>query len=764
MSVDLKALVRAAPAPRKTRPRLHAAALAAPAAAVLLGFFGAQAPLLGSLRPLGLCAAACAPGLWALPAAAAAAAGYALALSPGALVPYLACLAALAALRLPGAGRGDPLLPAAGGALCFALVRMGLALFSQQPLGEIFAACAESMLMLGLAYLLGVFFALPSAVLHGGGAEQRAAACAAFMAALACLAPYTLWGLSPAHFAAALAVLVCAARCGAPEACAVGAAALAAAAAAEPDALFAAAGIAAGGLAAGLLGRESRAACAAAFFGAGLLGAVCAPDAGPALLFAAELAAACLAFALLPARALAPAGAARVTGAAPAAAGRLQALSAALASAGEALRAVCRRADSAQKAEPALADAVAQRCCSGCAKRFACWVDHANDCYAAFAELDGLLREGVWIGPEQLPGPLAALCSQPDKLAAATNAAHVQRAQRRGARTQDGAARAALCEQYAVLAGQLGALAGQLSAQPADRALEKRIARLFEKLGLAALDVSAQRAGGGRLCVTVYLPAVRLCAEELDALAAELGRVCRRTFSRPRAAAGPAMTALVFREAPRFRAQLGACSLPAAEGGVCADTARAFLCEDGCICAVLCDGMGTGRAARADSALAAQLAARLLKAGFAPAGAARLVNAALALKNGGADESATTLDILKVDLYTGEAQLFKAGAAPSYLVRSGAVRAESAESVPLGILDRVIGRTLPLTLRDGDVAVLASDGAAAGGSAFTRALAGAQNEDAKALALRAAHAARKAAQTPDDVTVLALRLSAGEVT
>ena len=182
------------------------------------------------------------------------------------------------------------------------------------------------------------------------------------------------------------------------------------------------------------------------------------------------------------------------------------------------------------------------------------------------------------------------------------------------------------------------------------------------------------------------------------------------------------------------------------------------------MCAVLCDGMGTGRAARADSALAAQLAARLLKAGFAPAGAARLVNAALALKNGGADESATTLDILKVDLYTGEAQLFKAGAAPSYLVRSGAVRAESAESVPLGILDRVIGRTLPLTLRDGDVAVLASDGAAAGGSAFTHALAGAQNEDAKALALRAAHAARKAAQTPDDVTVLALRLSAGEVT
>ena len=53
--------------------------------------------------------------------------------------------------------------------------------------------------------------------------------------------------------------------------------------------------------------------------------------------------------------------------------------------------------------------------------------------------------------------------------------------------------------------GQAGTQENQTgqSAQPAASALEKRIARLFEKLGLAALDVSAQRAGGGRLCVTV---------------------------------------------------------------------------------------------------------------------------------------------------------------------------------------------------------------------------------------------------------------------
>lgn len=45
---------------------------------------------------------------------------------------------------------------------------------------------------------------------------------------------------------------------------------------------------------------------------------------------------------------------------------------------------------------------------------------------------------------------------------------------------------------------------------------------------------------------------------------------------------------------------------------------------------ILCDGMGTGRPAAVDGSLAAELTARLLKAGFTAELAARLVNVALA--------------------------------------------------------------------------------------------------------------------------------------
>lgn len=81
--------------------------------------------------------------------------------------------------------------------------------------------------------------------------------------------------------------------------------------------------------------------------------------------------------------------------------------------------------------------------------------------------------------------------------------------------------------------------------------------------------------------------------------------------------------------------------------------------------------------------MAAKLTAQLLQAGFAAESAARLVNVALGLKNAG-QESGATLDLLTLDLYTGRAGLFKAGAAPSFLCRAGVVRTLDGASLPHG--------------------------------------------------------------------------------
>ncbi len=176
---------------------------------------------------------------------------------------------------------------------------------------------------------------------------------------------------------------------------------------------------------------------------------------------------------------------------------------------------------------------------------------------------------------------------------------------------------------------------------------------------------------------------------------------------------------------------------------------------------LLCDGMGTGRAAAVDGQMAAKLTAQLLRAGFAAQHAARLVNVALALKNG-EQESGATLDLLTVDLYSGRAGLFKAGAAPSFLIQNGTPRALEGASLPIGVLDTVVGRTTAVALAEGDTLVMVSDGALADGSAWLEqqlTLCARLGQTPQQLADTVADSAtRRAGTRRDDITVAVLRL------
>lgn len=764
MSVKLHDLPFAVP--RSVTPWVRrAAAWWRPAAAALIAFLAAGAPLLDGMRPLGLCmAAAVAPG-HALLAAAGAAAGYVFALDFSGAAPYLAAVAVVALLRaLAGYRRWNevPFAPGVAGALCLCLIKMGLAAAGTHVLTGVLAAAAEGLITLGMSYLLSALFAAPHPFSAAADPEQRAAACFAAMAALVCLAPYQVLGLYPARCLAALAVLLQAYRKGAAGGCtAAGAAAVALCAA---DASHACAGLAlmAGGLAAGLFFGESRGLLAMVFCGAGFLGVLCAPDAGPGLLLMAELCLAALIFTFLPERLMnrsapLPEAVPAARAACTTLSTRLDTLGRVLNSVGGTIRAVCSRMPAAKA--PALADAVAERCCAACADKLSCWADHSHDTYDAFAKLEPAVAAGEYVTAVQLPAPLAGRCRTPEQLARAINAEGTARAAARAATARDKLTRGVLCEQYGALASAMGALSRETAlTEVPDRRKARRLELLLRDIGLEPVEVSVASDACGRLTATACLPPMEFTAEELDALTGEASALCRRTFAPAQCVRQGPSTILTFRQAPRYRVELGLCALPAKEGDISADAAR--IVEDGMgrTCAVLCDGMGTGKAAAVDGTLAAQLAADLLGAGFPPAETARLVNTALALKGG--EEAATTLDILRIDQYTGDAELYKAGAAPSFVVRdTGAAETYLADSVPIGILGGVLGRQTQFTLLPGDTAVLATDGALASGNAHLAGVLSTLRGDApQVLAERAAHDARSASPRPDDITVLTLRL------
>ena len=99
-----------------------------------------------------------------------------------------------------------------------------------------------------------------------------------------------------------------------------------------------------------------------------------------------------------------------------------------------------------------------------------------------------------------------------------------------------------------------------------------------------------------------------------------------------------------------------------------------------------------------------------LRTGVAPLDALRILNGTYLLRG---DGCFSTVDLLHIDLTSGEAELLKWGAAPSYLRCGDTVKKLGTASLPPGV--GVGGDHAPeryrLSLRGGEMLVLVSDGA-----------------------------------------------------
>lgn len=126
---------------------------------------------------------------------------------------------------------------------------------------------------------------------------------------------------------------------------------------------------------------------------------------------------------------------------------------------------------------------------------------------------------------------------------------------------------------------------------------------------------------------------------------------------------------------------------------------------------LLCDGMGTGPAAGAQAAAAVETLSGLLQAGMDAQCAVETLNGIYVLRDNGCF---STVDLLQLSLTTAQGMLLKWGAAPSYLRRGGSVKRLGTASVPPGLEvggDHSGVQRIRLSLQEGDLLVLTSDGA-----------------------------------------------------
>lgn len=427
----------------------------------------------------------------------------------------------------------------------------------------------------------------------------------------------------------------------------------------------------------------------------------------------------------------------------------------------DSVKAVCRMLSAPQAVSPAdTFSLVRQNVCESCVKRDVCWSVYARRTAADFERLlETLLRNGN-LTPEDVPNSLRSVCrSQNAVLASMQQALCEQNARLRAqneiydvkalAAAQFGSV-AALLEEAARSAGEIGETDPYLAALARD---------VFTSFGFTFSSLSLSADENGRMLLEVFCTRIPRMTDDTPLLE-KLREKTNIAFMPPvQDEYKKEGTVLCFCEKTALRAQYYKVSAPALGENLCGDTAEAFPDGRGNFYCVLSDGMGTGKEAAIDSVMTCSLFSRLMRAGFSPENALGAVNCALMVKS--EEESLATLDLLKLDLYGGKAEFFKAGSSFSVVRRGSKTAVVEQSSLPLGILRETKFQHSEITLQAGDAVLMLSDGAGNISREYFKDLFY-RNRDADAKDLAETVLAEALRRAPigraDDITVACVRL------
>ncbi|MDY4192320.1 MAG: SpoIIE family protein phosphatase [Oscillospiraceae bacterium] len=743
----------------------------------LLSFLMSNAYIMGNMAPFGVSLAAAARRDLAMAAGAGAMAGYLFSFQPASNSRYIVSLLLLMAFKwVFGGGRLQKYRAFTVPAAAFAAL-LAPALLLQSIWGitayDLIMALSEAVLCGGASFF---FMRTASVVMRGEPMSALSTAdlsCAiiTFALTVVALGSFTVGDVSVGR-AVAVTMVLLAARYGKEGGGAIaGVTAGVAMGMLGGDIAFLTESYGLGGLLAGMFSVFGSFGCAVAFVLVNGLSALVLGTEYQAYAVLYEVLIGSVAFMLLPGRLLGRIrffSQAKPESTAPAVRGlllrRLSFASRALEDISEATAEVSRRLSEAGggSVEEVYAAAV-EETCRKCPRRALCWERDYSGSMDALNRLTGSLREKGEAKSEELTGALKERCRRAEELVGAVNRRYRDYESRRELRRRTAGVRGVVTDQFkglAMLLADLSAEMGEIS-EPDGRSGLK-IRKFFTEGGAEPEAVSCYEDREGRLTAEVILPDYKLPRVDEAAAAVELSEICGEEFGLPSVTQTEGKARLMFAPKPRYGLAFGAKQLARGGARVCGDDFE--LVRDGRSRAhiILSDGMGSGGRAAVDAVMTTGLLKRMLQAGFRFDAALRLLNSALLVKS--EEESLSTVDIVSFDLYTGQIEFLKAGAAPSYVLRGHGVARVEAASLPAGILPEVSFEKNTINLREGDTVIMVSDGAVSAGDGWlTEMLKSSAALPVQELADEIAAAAKLRAQglQDDDITVLACRLQDG---
>ena len=350
-------------------------------------------------------------------------------------------------------------------------------------------------------------------------------------------------------------------------------------------------------------------------------------------------------------------------------------------------------------------DRTASRVCRSCSLRNNCWQQNYTTTFNALNDATPAMVERGRAEGSDFPIHFSHRCIHFSAFLSTVNEELTALFYRRQYNARVKESRAAVGRQYAQLADLLGAASAELSRELipdllGDRKLRQRVAEL-------GLDIrtAVYRDSRGLLRVEAEGPGCAALARpsRLSDLSDLLGVPLRVDQ--------PGEDSISLLQQEPLMALAGVAAQKKSGETVSGDSGTYFKRSDGKLYVLLCDGMGSGPDANRESSLAVRLLEQFLQAGVEPRHALSTLSSALALR-GEETGGFTTVDLLQVDLFSGEGQLFKLGAAPSYVKKGSAVQRLSGTSLPAGLAEGEQGALDQFTLKlaPGDTVLMVSDG------------------------------------------------------
>ena len=340
--------------------------------------------------------------------------------------------------------------------------------------------------------------------------------------------------------------------------------------------------------------------------------------------------------------------------------------------------------------------------CASCRRNGVCWGQEYDRTADVLNKLAAAIAKRGTAKPEELPADFRDRCPHAPKILSAIQLRH--------ARLLEDAAKQNKTEVFALDYEALASLLTVATEEHAedfrlDEEMTARARRAATEMGMLWNNVAVFGSRRKTLVAGgVETAGLKLSADELRR---RFSQACGVPLSLPEFRIENRYVTMTATSSPVIACESARASMRKENEAINGDSAVVFENREGYFYSLVSDGMGSGADAAVTSRITCIFLEKLLSAGNRKQTVLKMLNNFIRNKN---LECFATVDLLEIDLLSGEASFVKSGAAASYILRDGKLFKLASSSLPIGITREMNAEEIRFTLRPGDLVVMISDG------------------------------------------------------